>query len=650
MADLSFEGVSTSVSGSLSGFAFAADEPWPMLGAGLEGAVFGLNMINAIWGPKKRPPPPQDASELVKCLSLVTKRLEASIASEFTTKFKGNIEGFVKLTREKVYVEAEDLIANLEEYASQPNNSLCYLQQPKKLSLYQSYVDDFSVKNNDLNQLSGLLNWYKARDLKGQVGGIGVYFQALKAIVEHVHELAQMQIVLNQHAQPRVHQERPLIGWFCLDHDIVKIHLVNYLTEADSFVEALLTKLEDGFEFCDNIEQVVQKKFAVKNSGANWGVSVDGATPASWHADQAAANQQAALMRAQAVPQMRTWKQDNLHLDLTSKKEIAAYREAQEALNSLKDQILNNATTARQKVLGRSNSQITPIRLQVLPSPGLLRFRYETNNDKWVGVVANSVLGGGRVVSQNAGSNDDGIYYQVGGGGINRVFHDTLDTSPSQLDAANTALSDAYDAHYGDGSFMQDSLMLPDDKRANLVIPLVSSQGQVGSEVKAMLYTVGPKLDPAMALQDAAMRKEYVQLYADAFTAVLDWNASHPATEKVDFIRLTFVSCGIYANGTKNEQQLFDDAASCMIDAAMQVLGKRPELSNLGFLVNCRGTFSDNGVAAVSTDTSLERNGFNNAVQAFLNKPMNSPRAVTNEAEYGFDLWEAGKGPAWPPT
>jgi hypothetical protein len=57
-------------------------------------------------------------------------------------------------------------------------------------------------------------------------------------------------------------------------------------------------------------------------------------------------------------------------------------------------------------------------------SAGLeIAFRFESTEERrYVGVLENSGLVSGTVVTQNAGSTNVGIYYQVGGGGLNGVF------------------------------------------------------------------------------------------------------------------------------------------------------------------------------------------------------------------------------------
>jgi hypothetical protein len=59
-------------------------------------------------------------------------------------------------------------------------------------------------------------------------------------------------------------------------------------------------------------------------------------------------------------------------------------------------------------------------------STGLaVAFRFEsTEKGGYVGVLENSGLVSGTVVTQNAGSTNAGMYYQVGGGELNGVFHD----------------------------------------------------------------------------------------------------------------------------------------------------------------------------------------------------------------------------------
>src|SRR5665213_987266 len=90
-------------------------------------------------------------------------------------------------------------------------------------------------------------------------------------------------------------------------------------------------------------------------------------------------------------------------------------------------------------------------------------FRFEMNaTGNYVGVLANSALVKGKIASQNAGSSNAGIYYQVGGGGVNGYFHDALH-DPKLLDNVNEALDDvnkalvaAYDNRFGKDAWNQD--------------------------------------------------------------------------------------------------------------------------------------------------------------------------------------------------
>ena len=80
---------------------------------------------------------------------------------------------------------------------------------------------------------------------------------------------------------------------------------------------------------------------------------------------------------------------------------------------------------------------------------------FETSSSgDYVGVLKNSELVNGQIASQDAGSSNIGIYYQVGGGGVNGLFADALNgakhvnAGPLCI-SVNAALHDAYDNQFG---------------------------------------------------------------------------------------------------------------------------------------------------------------------------------------------------------
>ena len=637
-----------------------------MVGAGVEGVMTAINLINVVFGPKPLKPPPQE-SELVKCLTVVTKRLETAVANEFNTKFKGSMTEFCKVTREHVQPELANLLRNLKQYKDAPDDPKCYLNNSNKLNLYQQYVNDFTSQNNDLNQLNVMLGWYEKRPLADQVAGIVLYFMVMEALIRHINYLANMQLVLNLHSDPPVEQERPIFDWKCLEHDIVDVHLVAFLDQAIEFGSVLLKKLQDGFDFIDNINEEVKKKFAVIQQSGKWGISINGATPKHWFSTQAEADQAAIVPRGQAMPAMIRGKTDALHLDKITREELKHCFEILGHLENIRTRTLDSASTSVQmtqvthdkltkdnppKPRARKASEVTKIHLAYTPGQGLLRVRFESSAKKgWVGVVGRSIVGAGNIVTQNAGSNDVGIYYQVDGGGLNGTFKAELDADPSQLDDVNGALIDAYDDLYGDDSYTMDSVTTPQDKTKPAVVPLKSGQGRVAENVVAMLYSIGPKL-PSDGLKQQSVRSTYKDAYVQGFIAVLDWNAKQQSDKRADFIRLTFLSCGIYASKLEDAAKksgddaaaldtkkvdLFTVAAECILEAALDVMANRPEMKDLGLIVN------------VNDNTSHERVAMTNAANKYVPNPVSKAK-VTTIYPMGFDLWAPHSGPAWPPV
>ena len=105
-------------------------------------------------------------------------------------------------------------------------------------------------------------------------------------------------------------------------------------------------------------------------------------------------------------------------------------------------------------------------------------------------MLANSSLIPGAVVSQNAGSTNPGIYYQVGGGGLNGIFERAL--GPQQVVSVNNQLQIAYDAKLGEGRWAKDSKEPPSHlPLTSLLVPVEAGNNCIG-----MMYSVGPMLTP----------------------------------------------------------------------------------------------------------------------------------------------------------
>lgn len=202
------------------------------------------------------------------------------------------------------------------------------------------------------------------------------------------------------------------------------------------------------------------------------------------------------------------------------------------------------------------------------------QFLFEmSKSQNYVGVLADSALVRGHIASQNAGSSNPGLYYQVGGLGVNGFFAtalgNTLQTS------INKDLVKAYDKRFGEsgsGAWKQDQT----DRTIRLTslnIPLPSnahSDGHsVGANVRAMIYSVGPILgDPPTPEEPPVLdHGVYRQIYIDAFSEVAAANKA--SKDKIDAIRLTMVSTGIYGGTLPDEilAELCHEAASIILEA-----------------------------------------------------------------------------------
>lgn len=233
-----------------------------------------------------------------------------------------------------------------------------------------------------------------------------------------------------------------------------------------------------------------------------------------------------------------------------------------------------------------------------------IRFRFESSETgRYVPTLGNSKIVSGAIATQNAGSSNVGIYYQVGGGGINGLFAAAL-TAAGQLEAVNAALVHAYDARFGPGAWARDRDAPPGSSPplTSLLIPLTPGVGPVGSAVTGMMYSVGPILG-AQGITDAAA---YAVIYTDAMAEI---SRSRAAGHSLTGLRIAMLSTGIYASRVDDPAALFADSAACIINGIVSAATKDPSLSNVTILIN-----TDDHP---DTPPAKERDGFNTAAEQF---------------------------------
>lgn len=208
-------------------------------------------------------------------------------------------------------------------------------------------------------------------------------------------------------------------------------------------------------------------------------------------------------------------------------------------------------------------------------------FRFETSSSGgYVPILGDSHVVSGDIASQNAGSSNAGIYYQVGGGGLNGRFDSAL-TASGDLANANAALVTAYDASgLGSGSWSADNSNPPDPPPlTSFLIPVTSGAGPIGSHVVGMMYSVGPVLGKA-GITDPA---QYAQIYTDAMHRVKSYR---DAGHSLDGLRITMLSTGIYAGRVTDRKKLFVDSAEAIIQGVMNAVSADPSLADLTILIN----------------------------------------------------------------
>ncbi len=205
-----------------------------------------------------------------------------------------------------------------------------------------------------------------------------------------------------------------------------------------------------------------------------------------------------------------------------------------------------------------------------------IRFLFESNDQGgYVDVLSNSELVSGPLVSQNAGSTNPGIYYQVGGGGLNGAFASALGT---EADRVNKELKTAYDEKFGVGRWDKDSRQPPTPLPLTSLLVRVSPSAEVGNNVIGMVYSVGPMLTSAgLTANDCSL---YTQIYADALHEIA------ANSTKIDGFRITMLSSGIYRGGAPIGP-FADAAARCIIDAVCAAVKAQPvALGQLAILIN----------------------------------------------------------------
>lgn len=233
---------------------------------------------------------------------------------------------------------------------------------------------------------------------------------------------------------------------------------------------------------------------------------------------------------------------------------------------------------------------------QIMSTTPEIQFFFESNhNHGYVGVLANSELVSGAIVSQDAGSTNPGIYYQVGGGGLNGAFDAALG---AQVNTVNKELQTAYDKKFGAGSWDKDSNNPPSPLPLTSLLVPVSPAAHVGDKITGIVYSVGPILTSAGLTP--AMRSVYTQIYVDAMNQIA------ANSTKIDGFRITILSSSIY-RGNAPIAPFADAAAGCIIDAVRTAVKAQPTaLGNLAILINT------NANAAFP----VELNGFTNAATA----------------------------------
>ena len=213
-----------------------------------------------------------------------------------------------------------------------------------------------------------------------------------------------------------------------------------------------------------------------------------------------------------------------------------------------------------------------------------IAFRFESSHSGgYVPVLGDSAIVRGDLASQDAGSSNYTIYYQVGGGGLNLVFEKAL-RGAGQLASVNTRLVAMYDAKYGDGAWTRDrdaSIAAPpvSPPLTSFLVPVTPGAAPIGSSMQGVMYSVGPILDEA-GITDLA---GYAQIYTDAMNEVA--RVRNEGTP-IAGLRVTMLSTGLYAGRVDDEDKLLTDAATGIIQGIVAGVNAEPSLADLTILIN----------------------------------------------------------------
>jgi hypothetical protein len=240
-------------------------------------------------------------------------------------------------------------------------------------------------------------------------------------------------------------------------------------------------------------------------------------------------------------------------------------------------------------------------------------------------VLSDSNLIQGEIVTQNAGSSNFGIYYQVGGGGLNGVFESKL--SPTgKLGQINKELIKRYEEKYGKGFYSKDSSVGVQNKLTSFLIPVPNGQGGIGDKVMGMMYSVGPVLGH----EGITNRLAYSQIYSDSVQEIMKANQVNGST--IMGMRITMLSTGIYAQLVDSRKELYKDAAELIIRGIVSGYKISGATSPFKILIN-----SDRNIEVDSTHEKIDKevNGFTDAVNGIsdLNITMNA-KGFTVEVPY----------------
>lgn len=168
-------------------------------------------------------------------------------------------------------------------------------------------------------------------------------------------------------------------------------------------------------------------------------------------------------------------------------------------------------------------------------------------------------------ISQNSGSSNPGIFYQVGGGGVNGAFGFGFRQKGILTEVNDRLLIKLKELQDDENVILTDPL-------PSIIVPLNDLDQE---SVEGMLYSVGPVLSSEREFKLEHM-KMIKNIYKDAISDILEFNGNETTDMKYECLRVSFVSSGIYGPCVDDEEMFKYQIAYLAVRAMLETLHDAP--------------------------------------------------------------------------